>query len=245
MFVAWRDLRFAKGRFALMGTVVVLMTLLVGLLSGLTAGLGKQSTSAITGLNADHISFAEPSGGDDPSFTESAVRPEQWQQLADTPGVRSASPLGIANTKASTGSDGQTAGLSAFGVAPDSDLAPGAVGPDTVVLSTEAADDLSVQQGDSLTLSGHRMTVGAVAGEASFSHTPVVWTSLDDWQQLSPESGTHASTVALTTDSTEGLAAADEQLNTSTVTKDESLSAIGQSENLAKSFFCTTGTNAR
>ena len=36
MFVAIRDLRFAKGRFALMGAVVTLITLLVVLLSGLT-----------------------------------------------------------------------------------------------------------------------------------------------------------------------------------------------------------------
>ena len=40
MFVAWRDLRFAKGRFALMGTVIVLITRWSGLLSGLTAGPG-------------------------------------------------------------------------------------------------------------------------------------------------------------------------------------------------------------
>src|SRR5680860_1507816 len=40
VFVAWKDLRFAKGRFALMGSVIVLITVLVGLVSGLTAGLG-------------------------------------------------------------------------------------------------------------------------------------------------------------------------------------------------------------
>ncbi len=30
MYVAWRDLRFARGRFALIGAVVALITLLVG-----------------------------------------------------------------------------------------------------------------------------------------------------------------------------------------------------------------------
>ena len=50
VFVAWRDLKFAKGRFALMGAVIVLITLLVGLLSGLTGGLSQQNISAITGL---------------------------------------------------------------------------------------------------------------------------------------------------------------------------------------------------
>lgn len=227
MFIAWRDLRFAKGRFALMGTVVILMTLLVGLLSGLTAGLGKQSTSAITGLNADHIAFATPSNGDGPSFTQSVVHPPQWQQFAEIAGVRDANPLGIASVKASTGPDGNSAALSAFGVQPNSGLSPNSLAPGTVVLSAEAAEELSVQQGEALTLSGHRVTVGAVTGDASFSHTPVVWTSLSDWQQLSPGSGTHATVIALTTDSASGLAAADAQLNTTTRTKNASLSAIG------------------
>ena len=38
MYVAWRDLRFARGRFMLIGSVVALITLLVGFLAGLTGG---------------------------------------------------------------------------------------------------------------------------------------------------------------------------------------------------------------
>jgi putative ABC transport system permease protein len=47
VFLAIRDIRFAKGRFAMMGGVVALITLLLVMLSGLTAGLAEQSTSAI------------------------------------------------------------------------------------------------------------------------------------------------------------------------------------------------------
>lgn len=103
MFVAWRDLKFAKGRFALMGTVIVLITLLVGLLSGLTAGLGQQNVSAITGLPADKIAFQTPSGGQDLSYSNSTVTEAQWQQWAKAPGVTSAEPLGINTTKATAG----------------------------------------------------------------------------------------------------------------------------------------------
>ena len=39
MFVAWRDLRFARGRFLLIAAVVALISVLVGFLSGLTGGL--------------------------------------------------------------------------------------------------------------------------------------------------------------------------------------------------------------
>ncbi len=69
MFVAWRDLVHARGRFALMTAVVVLITLLAGLLSGLTQGLGRESTSAVTGLATERLVFS----GDSPSFASSRV----------------------------------------------------------------------------------------------------------------------------------------------------------------------------
>ena len=100
MFVAWRDLRFAKGRFALMATVIVLITLLVGLLSGLTAGLGQQNISAITGLPADQIAFQAPSGGQKLSYSNSTVTEEQWLEWSKVPGVARSEPLGIITTKA-------------------------------------------------------------------------------------------------------------------------------------------------
>ncbi|MFD9892716.1 ABC transporter permease [Amycolatopsis sp. NPDC059027] len=230
MFVAWRDLRFAKGRFALMGTVVVLMTLLVGLLSGLTAGLGKASTSAVTGLPADHLAFAASSHGQPPSFTESTVDRAQQAGWARVPGVTAAEALGITTTKATT-SSGDTGVVSAFGVAPGSGLAPaaGRVGQGEVVLSTGAADALSTKAGQTVLLAGAPVRVTAVAGDASYSHTPVVWTSLADWQRLTPGGGAgeRATVIALRTTGGADLAAADTRLGTTTVTRDDARSAIG------------------
>ncbi|MYW19517.1 ABC transporter permease, partial [Streptomyces sp. SID2955] len=103
MFVAWRDLRFAKGRFALMGAVIVLITLLVGLLSGLIAGLGRQNVSAITALPADRVAFEDPGAGRKLSYADSTVTRGQWQRWSRAPGVESAEPLGITLTKATAG----------------------------------------------------------------------------------------------------------------------------------------------
>ncbi|MEU9759804.1 ABC transporter permease [Streptomyces sp. NPDC047985] len=231
MFVAWRDLKFAKGRFALMGTVIVLITLLVGLLSGLTAGLGQQNISAITGLPADKIAFQAPAGEGDVSYSNSTVTAEQWQRWSKAPGVESAEPLGIATTKATAGDT--STGVSAFGVTPGSHLAPdsGKIDDRSVVLSTEAADELGLAPGDSFTMAGQRLTAAAVRGDASFSHTPVIWTSLNTWQKIAPPSGDGdrptATVIALNTASGADVAATDEQAGTKTVSTDDSLSAIG------------------
>jgi putative ABC transport system permease protein len=226
VFVAWRDLRFAKGRFALMGTVVTLMTLLVVLLSGLTAGLGRDSTSAITDLPADHLVFSAPADGQKLSFTESTVTREQWRRWRDVPGVTSAAPLGVTTTRVSAGD--RTAALAAFGVAADSHLAPGPVAAGQAVLSHGAAQALAARPGQDVVVGGRRLTVAAVAGDASHSHTPVVWTDLTDWQRLAPgAAGDSATVIALTTARNADLAVADRQLGTRTVPRSAALSAIG------------------
>jgi putative ABC transport system permease protein len=228
LFVAWRELRFAKGRFALMGTVIVLITLLVGLLSGLTAGLGRQNVSAITGLPADRIAFAAPSGDQGLSYADSTVTEAQWRQWATTPGVTAAEPLGITTTKATAGD--RSAGVSVFGVRTGSPLAPdgGKLTEHSAVLSTTAAADLGIQSGDGITLGGRRLTVAAVSGDASFSHTPVIWTTLDVWRATAPPSsgGPIATVIALTTSGAD-LAATDQAAGTRTVSTGDSLSAIG------------------
>ncbi|WP_371775352.1 ABC transporter permease [Streptomyces sp. NBC_01438] len=235
MFVAWRDLRFARGRFALMGTVVVLITLLVGLLSGLTAGLARENTSAVTGLSADHLAFAAPPDGQSVSFTNSTVKESAWRSWAGQPGVEKAQPLGIRTIDAAAVAGERTAAVSAFGVEPDSGLAPSGtpVGPGKAVLSEQAAEDLSARTGDRLRLGGTEVTVAAVAGDASYSHTPVVWTALADWQRLGADGAARATVIALTTTDGADLAAGDRAAGTSTLTLDGSLTAIGsyQAEN--------------
>uniref|UniRef100_UPI00342BB16C ABC transporter permease n=1 Tax=Streptomyces sp. NPDC049837 TaxID=3155277 RepID=UPI00342BB16C len=241
MFVAWRDLRFAKGRFTLMGTVIVLITLLVGLLSGLMAGLARENVSAITALPADRLAFAAPPAGRDVSFSDSSVPESAWRTWARQPGVTAAEPVGISTLNAAAGGtaatgdrrtgdagDGRTGtvAVSVFGTEPDAGLAPesGRLGPGKAVLSVSAAEELGVGAGDRIRLgSRNDVTVAAVAGDASYSHTPVVWTSLDDWRALGH---TGATVVALRGGGID-VAAGDEAAGTRSTTVDEALGAIG------------------
>lgn len=225
MFLAWRDLRFAKGRFALMGAVVVLITVLIGLVSGLTAGLARQSTSAITDLPADHLAFAAPADGEGLSFTVSVIEAPTWRAWSDQPGVTSAEPLAVTSTRAQAGDT--TASVSTFGTLPGSGLAPtGEVAPGSVVLSTTAAEELAAAAGDRITIAGADVTVAAVAGDASFSHLPVVWAALEDVQQPGHDGAPVATVVALRTTDGVDFGAADAALGTSTVSRADSLSAI-------------------
>ncbi|MGW9209197.1 ABC transporter permease [Embleya sp. NPDC055664] len=199
MFVALRDLVFARGRFALMIVTVVLVTALVGLVSGLTVGLGRANTSAIDALPADRLAFAAPAPGQGVSFADSTVEQAQWQRWAEQPGVRSAAPLGIAMTRLGVGT--RTTAAAAFGVEPGGPMAPAGLAPGTVVLSRGLADELRVRVGERLTVGADTvLTVAAVVSGSSYSHAPVAWTTLADWQPLRPgprRGGPHATVIVL------------------------------------------------
>jgi putative ABC transport system permease protein len=231
MFVALRDLRHARGRFALMLVVITLITFLVTFLASLTAGLSRESTSAITRLPADHLAFAMPGPGDAPEFTASAVTADQWQAWAAAPGVVHADPLGVATTRAEASST--TAAVTALGVDPGSALLPAGserLADGTILLSAAAASDLSAGVGAQVRVAGQDFRVGGVLDvELSFAHTPVVWTTLDDWQAIGAlgGAGTTATVVALTLDAPHAaIAATDAAAGTTTVTTNQARSAI-------------------
>lgn len=195
MFLAIRDIRFAKGRFALMGGVVALISLLLVLLSGLTAGLGNQSTSAIAELGksanapVSQLVFGAP-GANDPkvSFTESQLTQAQVSAWAGQPGVASAVPLGISQTRfQGAGATKGTTNVAVFGVGAggaEAGITPSAVTDGTVVIGSGVAKELSLAVGDSVTLGGTTLKISAVVADQWYSHTSVVWTTLPTWTKL-------------------------------------------------------------
>lgn len=199
MFVALRDLRFAKGRFILIGSVVALITLLVGFLSGLTGGLAIQNVSGVLALPADRIVFSAPSGDDAaPSFADSAITEQQADDWAETAGVSEARPLGVSQTRAET--DDTRAAIAVFGVEPAFDAhAPTADG--LLRLSVPAADVLDATVGEQIEIAGVSYDVETIEGDAWYSHTPVVQMTLHDWQAYSASTGNpdaYATVLAVT-----------------------------------------------
>jgi putative ABC transport system permease protein len=223
MFVALRELRFARGRFILIGSVVALITVLVGFLSGLTGGLATQNISAVLAIPADRLVFS--AGGSGASFSDSAISTEQHDTWTSTRGVTKAEPIGISQTRAEHGS-ARTA-VAAFGVAPGCDSAsPTQDGP--VGLSTSAAKDLDARIGDTITIAGSSYRVERISGDWWYSHTPVVKMTLHDWQAYSAATGSpnaYATVLAVTGDP--DWAAASQQTHTTAQNTLGSLTAIG------------------
>ncbi|MCW3816346.1 ABC transporter permease [Micromonospora sp. DR5-3] len=224
MFIAVRDLRFARGRFALLGTVIALMTLMVILLTGLTAGLGAASVSAVAELPVDAISFQRPTDGQQVSFATSSLPAEAVATVAAQPGVTAAWPLGASTTRLQA--DGRAATVALLGGDPalypalrEGQAPAGA----EVALTADLAETQSVSVGDTVSVGGQQVTVTAIVATTSFNHLPVVYTPIDTWQRLARTEGITA--VAATRD--DGVNAAADPAGLTTLSRDEAFTAVG------------------
>ncbi|MDP9861017.1 MULTISPECIES: ABC transporter permease [Streptosporangium] len=201
MFIALRDISFAKGRFTLMGSVVALITLLVVLLSGLTSGLAGENVSAVENLKGDLIAF----GSEKISFSDSTVTAAQWTGLGGQ-------ALGITQTRLTR--DDANQAVAVFG---SDTLAPVRQRDGELIVSP----DLGLAAGDTVTLGDRPYRITAIGPEDSYGHTPVVWTTLADWQRLAHAKPDTATVVVLSGDAPERT------LGTHPVSKRESLAGIG------------------
>ena len=165
MFVGLREITSAKGRFGLIAGTVALITLLVVVLTGLTAGLGKQNTAALEALDPESVVFQDPG---DPSFTTSRIHARDGM-----------TPLGTSQMLL-TKADGTDAAVSILSL-PEGTTLPGG---ETLGTEAVAAPGLEVQAGDEVTVGGNPITVGAIGEDLAFSHSPVLWVPTDFWKEV-------------------------------------------------------------
>ncbi|MBA4609278.1 ABC transporter permease [Aeromicrobium sp. Marseille-Q0843] len=225
MFVAWRDLKVAKGRFALIAVVVTLITVLVTFLAGLTGGLAQQNVSAISSLDADRIVFST-SGDEPPSYADSAVTQAQTDTWTGRDGVTSVAPLGISTSRVSAAERNETVAL--FGGGPPTSSEPSPP-RGHVALGAETAQELRVVAGDTVRITDRTFVVDSIRDVSWYSHLPVANLALDDWQALAARPGEPEpfATVLAVSGSQVDFAAADAEAGTESTGVLTSLPALG------------------
>ncbi|MDQ0374197.1 ABC transporter permease [Cellulomonas humilata] len=190
MFLALRELAFARTRFGLMGAVIALIAVLMVLLSGLSSGLVVDGVSGLMRSPIGAIAFSEGTKTDS-AFTRSEVTRDQSEAWAAQDGVADAELLGTAIVNARN-ADGSALDLTLFGVEPDGFVAPAAAqgreiaAEGEAVLSSSARDE-GVGLGDVITLDrlGTELTVvGFTADQRTFGHVDIAFIPLTTWQEV-------------------------------------------------------------
>lgn len=194
MFLALRELAFARTRFGLMGAVVALISVLMVLLSGLSSGLVVDGVSGLMRSPMDAVAF-EDGTKTDSAFTRSVVTTADRDAWAARDDVATAELLGTAIVNAKN-DDGTPVDLTLFGVEPGGFVEPevgegraAEAGTAEVVLST-SAKDAGVEIGDVLTLErvGTELeVVGFTTDQRTFGHVDIGFLDLKTWQEINAQ----------------------------------------------------------
>ncbi|MEV6966008.1 ABC transporter permease [Hamadaea sp. NPDC051192] len=243
MFLALRELRHARVRFALMGAVIALIAVLMVMLSGLSVGLVRDGVSGLQNLPVTSFAFAHGVQHDS-AFSRSVVDLAAVDAWRARPGVADAAPFGnlLVNTRTDRGAE---IDLALFGVRPDSFVAPAVSlgdrlgSPDGIVVSPTALK-AGLHIGDVVTvarLGTVLRVVGVTEQQATFGHVDVAFIPLPLWQEI--RSGTtpgapvpaHAAqeitavAVRAETGQTVNLTAGDAAAGTESLTRSQSYGA--------------------
>lgn len=240
MFLAVRELIFARTRVVLMGSVIALISVLMVILSGLSSGLVDDGVSGLKRTPVQAFAFAEGTKTDS-AFSRSVVTDAQAAAWSARPDVENAELMGNAIVNARTGG-GTAIDLTLFGIVPGSFLEPSAgegaqlSGSRDIILSSTARDEgLSV--GDTVIvdrLGTELSVVGFTEEKRTFGHLDVAYVPLETWQEINagtpegaaadPRVYTQASVVAIrgVDGSAPDLAAGDAAAGTASKTVEES-----------------------
>ncbi len=188
MFIALRDLAFAKGRFLLMATVVALVAFLMTLLSGLATGLIRNNISGLMALDVSHIAFEY---NKKPNYRNSMIDREMWEGWREHPRVMDTQPLGHTMFMARTEADLPLDDVVLWGIDPGSFLEPTVTRGEQLgrlengVIIASKLVEKGIDIGDTFILDRvlTELEVIGVTDEHYIGHVPIIYTLLPKWQE--------------------------------------------------------------
>lgn len=194
MFLALREIRHSKLRFALITGVIVMVSSLVFILSGLANGLSSGNKEAIASMPIDAMVI---NAGSDYLLDRSELPQDLTEKISGVDGISDAEPMGVSNANIKAQGSDSILGVSFFGIQPNSMIQPNIIDGDRVsesdsdngvVIDTSLTDD-GIGLGDTFVTDpgGAELTVVGVTENQSYRLAPTVFMPLELWQQLQPK----------------------------------------------------------
>ncbi|MBP1999677.1 putative ABC transport system permease protein [Paenibacillus shirakamiensis] len=189
MYLALREMRFAKTRYALIMTMLLLVSFLVLFVTGLARGLAYANASSVENMQADYFMLQK---GSDSRFSRSDLSENALQEAQQIVGQDKAASLNLQMTNVTAEGSDQKLDVTMFSVDKGSFLAPEKISGQAFadlksgsVLVDQKLEDSGVKLGSQLrdTMTGTTWTVGGFVNNESYSHTPVIFMSPDGWKE--------------------------------------------------------------
>lgn len=182
MFLAIKEMRYAKLRYGLVIGIMFLIAYVVFMLSGLASGLAEEVKKVIIDWDAQEIVLSEDANK---TFAASQLT---RNDLAAVEGTKKA-PIGLYSGAITKGKE--KINISVFGTSEDAFLLPeitkgkGFNQENEIIISKNLADK-GFKVGDVVEIgsSSEKLTITGIFPETYYAVTPVAYTSLDTWTKL-------------------------------------------------------------
>ncbi|MEC0266785.1 ABC transporter permease [Paenibacillus anseongense] len=242
MYLAIREMRFAKARYSLIATIMVLVSFLVLFVTGLAQGLAYDNAASVKNMAATHFVLEQDSNH---RFTRSQVDQNQLEKASLIVGKENVEPLGVKMTTVIRSEGTEKIDVTLLAVTNNGWLAPAITEGSPLsdqakghVLVDQKLADSGVKIGTILVdqASGTQWTVNGFVKNESFSHTPAVFLNQQDWLNLQSQTPARQGTKLAESQVYNALAIKDSSErvkdlqaalpNTEVISKAEAVSAI-------------------
>lgn len=193
MYLALREIKHAKLRFIMIGMILVLISWLVFILSGLGNGLSTLSAATFKNMNADYVVFEE---GSRHSMLRSVISEDLIDELKLQEHVIDAAPMGFQTAvllKENATSADEKIDASLIGINPGTFLEPEVIEGDQLVegktdgvIVNDVLKSQGIELGDKLEIEGTDKVIeviGFVENE-SLNHQPSIFMIMDTWREI-------------------------------------------------------------
>lgn len=182
MFLAIKEMRYAKLRYGLIIGIMFLVAFVVFLLSGLATGLANEFSQGIVDWKADEIVLSEDANQ---SFAASQLKQDDLEQVT----ANEKAPIGIYN--GAIKSTDQQLDVTVFGTSKEAFLLPKVTegesftADDQLIISQNLADK-GFQVGDKVKIGklDTELTIVGIFPKTYYTVAPVVYTNLDTWTHI-------------------------------------------------------------
>lgn len=193
MFLALREFRHARLRYALVTGVIAMVASLVFILSGLANGLASGNSEAIEAIEADGFVVAS---GSEYLLDRSRLSEDVLSAISDADGVEAIEPMIATVGNVRNGDTDDVLGVSIIAVNPDGFLDPGtdsgdtlAGSPDGIVIDKSLANE-GIKVGDMLTFdpSGLELEVVGITSGHQYRLAPTLFVNIEKMSEINTES---------------------------------------------------------
>jgi len=202
MFLALREFRHSKLRYALITAVIVMVSSLVFILSGLANGLSAGNSEALESIGGDGIVV---SSGSEYQLDRSAIAADHAETIAGIDGIEEAEPFGASAINVKRDGSDDVLGISILGMPAGGFLDPGASEGEALgatengIVVDESMINEGISVGDILVTDpgGVELEVIGVTDGYQYRLVPTAIVPIEIWQELQqdPERGVSAIVV--------------------------------------------------